>query len=139
MRVAIIAAVLLLSACTTGTQVSSRHDRALDAMIGEPVTVAIAQLGEPIGIAKMGTRLVYGWGHTFTSSEFSNAAPGWVEAADFHGGVFPTPRRTVHSSCVIRMIVGADALIQDWDYQDVGTDCRSSPDIRGDRRMAQAG
>lgn len=126
MRVAIIiAAALALSACVTHMQASSHLDSRLDAMVGQPIEVAVAQLGQPIGSARMGSDRVYGWGYTFTSSEYSNAAPGWVNAGDFKGGVFPAPRRAVEKNCVIRMIVGADSLIRDWDYQGSDRDCRS--------------
>ena len=125
MRIAITAASLALSACTAHTHASSSLDSSLDALVGQPVDAAIAQLGEPIGSAPAGADLVYGWGYSYTSSEFSSAVPGPVMPADYRGGVFPHPRVTVLKSCVIRMTVGADGLIRGWDYQGKRRDCRS--------------
>ena len=49
MRHAMIVPMLLLSACaTTEQQASADLDDSLDAMIGQPVSVALARLGEPI-------------------------------------------------------------------------------------------
>lgn len=125
MRIAILAASLLFTGCTTHTQASSRLDMTLDALIGQPVEVAVAKFGTPIGSASVGTDMVYGWGRAYTSKEFTNAVPGPVVAADYRGGVFPAPRHTVQKACVIRMIVGADGLIRNWDYQGNDRDCRS--------------
>lgn len=127
MRIAILAASLALSACAAHTQASSGLDSSLDAMIGHPIDVAVAQLGQPIGSAPVGTDTVYGWGQTYTSSAFSNAVAGPVTPADYRGGVFPQPRLKVQKSCVIRMFVGANGLIRDWDYQGTDRDCRSAP------------
>jgi hypothetical protein len=139
MRVAIVISGLLLSACTThAQQTSASLDSTLDAMVGQSVDVAIAWLGEPIGSAPMGQDLVYGWGKTFTSTEYTNAAPGFVEAADFKGGVFPAPRHTVQNNCVIRMVVGADGLIRDWDYQGTDRGCRAYADRPGSHAMLRA-
>ena len=126
MRIAMFASMLALSACaTTSQQVSADHGDDLDAMIGQPVDVAVARLGEPIASAPMGSEKIYGWGHGFTRTEFTNAAPGWVDAASSQGGVFPAPRRTVSDSCVIRMIVGANGLIRAWDQQGNDRGCRA--------------
>ena len=124
MRASIIATSLVLSACATSAQQASADLRtSLDAMVGQPVGVAVARLGEPIAAAPMGSRSVYGWGYGFTRTEFTNAAAGWVSPGDFQGGIFPAPRRTVPDSCVIRMVVGPDGLIQEWDYQGRDSSC----------------
>jgi hypothetical protein len=118
MRVAIIAFSLVLAACATpAPQASTDLKNSLDVMVGQPVEVAVARFGEPIASVPMGSQLVYGWGYGFTRTEFTNAAPGWVDAAASQGGVFPAPRQSVQDSCVIRMVVGADGLIRHWDYQ----------------------
>lgn len=126
MRVAILAGSLLLSACTVHSQASSTLDSSLDALVGQPVEVAVAQLGQPIGKAAVGADLVYGFGHTYQTTEFSNAVAGPVAPADQRGGVFPQPRHVVHKSCVIRMVVGANGVIRGWNYQGSERDCRSS-------------
>lgn len=139
MRIAIVVSALVLSACATHSQQASASlGSSLDAMVGQPVEVAIARLGEPVGSAPMGTDLVYGWGQAFTGTESSNAAPGWVEAADFQGGVFPAPRRTVQNECVIRVVVGADGLIRDWDYQGNDRGCRAYADRLAGLAIARA-
>jgi hypothetical protein len=129
LRIAIVAPTLVLSACaTTSQQASSGLDHRLDALVGEPVEVAVARLGEPIAYAQMGSEKVFGWGESFARTEFTNAAPSWVDAAAAQGGVFPAPRRTVPDSCVIRMIVGADGLIRAWDHQGNARGCRAFAD-----------
>jgi hypothetical protein len=139
MRIAIIAASLAISACAAHTQASSGLDSTLDALIGQPVDVAFARLGQPIGSATVGTDRVYGWGRTYASTEFSNAVAGPVMPADYRGGVFPQPRRTVQKTCVIRMVVGADGLIRDWDYQGADRDCRSYSARVASRAVAPTG
>lgn len=140
MRIAIVVSLLALSACATHSQQASVNlGSSLDAMVGQPIDVAIARLGEPIGSASMGADLVYGWGHAFTSTEFSNAAPGPVQAADFRGGVFPAPRQTVQNDCVIRMVVGADGLIRDWDYRGNDRGCRAYADRLVGHALARTG
>jgi hypothetical protein len=125
MRVAIIAASLALSACATH-QASAGLDGSFRAMIGQPVEVALARLGQPIAAVPMGTDTVYGWGYVFSGTEVLIPTAGaGIEAADFRGGVFPPPRRTVQNSCVIRMVAGADGLIRDWDYQGDDRGCRA--------------
>ena len=139
MRLAIVATPLLLAACTAHIQASSSLDSSLDAMIGQPVEVAVTRLGQPIGSVAVGTDRVYGWGHTYTTSEFSNAVAGPVMPQDYRGGVFPDPRHTVQKACVIRMVVGADGLIRDWDYQGADRDCRSSPTALEARAASRSG
>jgi hypothetical protein len=125
MRVAITVVSLALSACATYPHASSTLDSNLNAMIGQPVEVAIAQLGQPMATVPLGKDSVYGWGATFTRTEFTNAAPGWVDAGSYKGGVFPAPRRIVQDSCVIRMVVGPNGLIREWDYQGNARGCHS--------------
>jgi hypothetical protein len=140
MRVAVgVAASLALSACATHPQVSSALDSNLDAMIGQPVEAAVARLGQPMAAVPVGADLVYGWGHAFTKTEFTNAAAGWVDAASSQGGVFPAPRRTVPDSCVIRVVVGPNGLIRDWDYQGNARGCRSYGDSVAGQAMTRAG
>src|SRR5688500_7272407 len=104
MRVAILVASVALSACATpAQQASSNLESGLDTMIGQPVEVAVARLGEPIASAPMGTDTVYGWGHAFTGTELLMPTTGFIDAANAQGGVFPPPRRTVQNACVIRI------------------------------------
>jgi hypothetical protein len=139
MRVAIVASSLVLSACTTPAQQASTDlKKSLDAMVGQPVEVAIARLGEPIASVPVGSDSVYGWGYGFTRTEFSNAAPGWIDAASAEGGVFPAPRRAVHDGCVIRMVVGGDGRIQDWNHQGNDRSCRDYADHLVGQAVARA-
>lgn len=139
MRVAILVSSLMLSACATTTQQASTELKSsLDSMVGQPVGVAVARLGEPMASVPMGSQSVYGWGYGFTRSEFTNAAPGWVNAADFQGGVFPAPRRSVQDSCVIRMVVDADGVIRAWDYQGDDRGCSAYADRLVGRSVARA-
>lgn len=140
MRIAIIASLLVLSACATHSQQASTNlGSSLDAMVGQPIETAIARLGEPIGSARMGADSVYGWGQAFASTEFSNAAPGWVEAADAQGGFFPAPRRVVQNDCVIRLVVDGDGLIREWGYHGNDRGCRAYADRLAGPAMARAG
>ena len=139
MRVAIIVSSLVLTACATPSQQASTElRRSLDAMVGQPVEVAVARLGEPMASVPMGSDLVYGWGYGFTRAEFTNAAPGWVNAADAQGGVFPAPRHGVPDSCVIRMIVGADGLVREWNYQANDRGCSEYADRLVGHPLARA-
>ncbi len=139
MRIAIVAASLALSACAAHTQASRELDRSLDAMIGEPVELALARLGQPIATAPLGPDLVYGWGVGFTSTELLHPTPGFIDAAEVQGGVFPPPRRVRHESCVIRIVVGADGRIREWDYQGNARGCRSYAGRTAEPSTAQAG
>jgi hypothetical protein len=139
MRVGIVAASLAISACATHQQASSDLDSNLDALVGLPVDAAVARLGQPMATVPLGADLVYGWGYTFTRTEFTNAAPGWVDPTSLQGGVFPAPRRTVQDNCVIRMVVGSDRLIQSWDYQGNARGCRSYSDDVASQSTTQAG
>lgn len=138
MRLAIIAAPLALAACATTPQAAAELDRNLDALIGQPVQVAVAWLGEPIASAPMGTETVHGWGHAFTSIELLHPTPGFIDAANSQGGVFPPPRRTVQNDCVIRVVAGADGRIRDWDYQGNDRGCRVYTDRLAGAALARA-
>ena len=127
MRLAILAASIGLSACAAHPQISGLN-ASLDSMIGQPVEVAVARFGQPIGSAKAGVDWVYGWGFTFSGTEFLHPNPGWIDAAAHRGGVFPPPRRTVQKTCIIRMVVGPTGSIRGWDYQNTDRDCRSYSD-----------
>jgi hypothetical protein len=140
MRTAIVAFLLALSACATSShQASVNLDKSLDAMIGQPVAVAVARLGEPIASARMGTDTVYGWGQAFTSTELLHPMPDVAAGADARGGVFPPPRRTVQNDCVIRMVAGTDGLIRNWDHHGNGRGCRAFADRLAGPAVAGAG
>ena len=139
MRIAILAASLALSACATAAQQATADlDSGLNALVGQPVQVVIAKLGEPIGSAQLGSDTVYGWGRAFTSAEILHPTPGFIDAASYQGGVFPPPRRTVQNDCVIRMIVGADGRIRDFDHQGNAKGCRAYADQLAGRALARA-
>lgn len=125
MRVAITAASLALSACAAHTQASSALSNSLEAMIGQSVEAAVARLGPPSATESVGSDRVYGWGHAVSRTELLHPLPGFIDAANSQGGVFPPPRTTIRDSCVIRIVVGADGLIREWDYQNNERGCRS--------------
>ena len=139
MRVAIVAASLALSSCTTpAQQASAMLDRSLGGLVGQPVEVALARLGQPIASAPMGTDTVYGWGHAFTSTELLHATPGFIDAANSQGGIFPAPRRSVQNDCVIRMVAGADGRIRDWDHHGNERGCRHYAERLANPAIARA-
>jgi hypothetical protein len=138
MRIAIIAASLALSACAT-PQASAGLDSQLDALVGQPVAVAVARIGEPIATAPMGPDTVYGWGHAFTSTELLHPTPGFLDGANQQGGVFPPPRSTVQNDCVIRMVAGPDGRIRSWDAQGNDRGCRAYADRLAGQALASAG
>ena len=140
MRVSILAISLLLSACATSAQQASVSlDAGLSALVGQPVDVAFAQFGPPIASASMGAETIYGWGHAFTSTELMTPTPGFIDAAESQGGIFPPPRRTVQNDCVIRMVAGADGLIRDWDYHGNDRGCRFYADRLAESRLPAGG
>ena len=128
MRLALIAVPLALAACATPAQTSAGLEGSLDTMIGQPVEVALARLGEPIASAPMGADTVYGWGHAFTSTELLSPNIDIAAAGNAQSGVFPPPRRTVQNACVVRMVAGADGRIRDWDVQGDNRGCRALSD-----------
>jgi hypothetical protein len=137
-RKTIVAASLALAACATYSQPPlALLDSNLDAMVGQPVAVAVARLGEPIAAAPVGTDTVYGWGRAFTSTELLHASGAGIAPADVQGGVFPPPRGTVQNDCVIRMTVGADGLIRDWDYRGNDRGCRAYAERLAGRTLAR--
>jgi hypothetical protein len=139
MRIAMIAASLALAACATSPrQASADLDSHLDALIGQPVAVALARLGDPIAAAPMGPDTVYGWGHAFTSTEVMSALPDVAAGANAQGGIFPPPRSTVQNDCVIRIVAGADGLIRSWDAQGNYRGCRAYRDRLAGEALARA-
>lgn len=137
MRIAIAAASLTLAACSTHAQPSSTLNLRLDSLIGQPVQAAVARLGEPAGEAPVGAGKVYGWRHVFTSTEVRSPAAVFIDPADHQGGVFPPPRFPVQNDCVVRMVVGADGLIQEWDYRGNERGCRAYADRLAGNAMAR--
>jgi hypothetical protein len=126
MRLALVAASLALAACATISQQASVDlDSGLSALVGQRLEVAVARLGEPIGSARLGADTVYGWGSASTSTEILHPTPGFIDAANYQGGVFPPPRRTVENACLIRMIVDAQGVIRTWDHQGNEAGCRA--------------
>ena len=137
MRVAfIISSLTLLGACATTPQASASLTSGLNAIIGQPVEVAVARLGVPIAAVPTGAGTVYGWGRAFTSTEALHPNGGFLEA-NAQGGVFPPPRGTVENSCVIRMIVGADGRVRDWDVRGDQRACRTYADRLSGKAVAR--
>jgi hypothetical protein len=140
MRLAIIAASLALAACATTTQQASADlDRGLNAMIGQPVAVAVARLGQPLGTAPVGADRLYAWGQGFQSAELASPSGSFIDAADAQGGVFPPARRPVENGCAIRAVVGADGLIRGWDHQGNARGCRAYVERLSAPALARAG
>ena len=137
MRLILVLAPLAVSACATPAPTSANLDSSLDALIGQPVEVALARLGEPIASAPMGADTVYGWGHAFTSTELLSPNIDIAAAGNAQSGVFPPPRRTVQNACVVRMVAGADGRIRDWDVQGDERGCRALSDRLAGHAVAQ--
>ena len=137
MRLILVLAPLAVSACATPTPTSANLDSSLDALIGQPVEVALARLGEPIASAPMGADTVYGWGHAFTSTELLSPNIDIAAGGNAQSGVFPPPRRTVQNACVVRMVAGADGRIRDWDVQGDERGCRALSDRLAGHAVAQ--
>ena len=137
MRLILVLAPLAVSACATPAPTSANLDSSLDALIGQPVEVALARLGEPIASAPMGADTVYGWGHAFTSTELLSPNIDIAAAGNAQSGVFPPPRRTVQNACVVRMVAGADGRIRDWDVQGDERGCRALSDRLAGQSVAQ--
>src|SRR5690242_15970046 len=98
-------------------------------------------LGRTAGLnrlGKMGSGTVYGWGDAFTSMELLHPTPGFIDAASSQGGAFPPPRRAVQNECVIRVLVGADSVIRDWDWYGNARGCRVYADRLAGRAVARA-
>ena len=137
MRLMLVLAPLAVSACATPAPTSAALDGSLDALVGQPVEVALARLGEPIASVPMGTDTVYGWGRAFTSTELLSPNIDIAAAGNAQSGVFPPPRRTVQNACVVRMVAGADGRIRDWDVQGDNRGCRALSDRLAGHAVAQ--
>ena len=137
MRLMLVLAPLAVSACATPAPTSAALDGSLDALVGQPVEVALARFGEPIASAPMGADTVYGWGHAFTSTELLSPNIDIAAAGNAQSGVFPPPRRTVQNACVVRMVAGADGRIRDWDVQGDERGCRALSDRLAGHAVAQ--
>jgi hypothetical protein len=120
MRIAILAG-LAFAAAGAPAQASPELDSRLDAMIGQPVAVAIAGLGQPADAAARGAELVYRWRGGPAALPFSPGAQ-LVVPAQVEGGTFADPRSP---SCEIRVVVARNGLIRDWDYRGEAAVCRS--------------
>ena len=138
MRLMLVLAPLAVSACATPAPTSAALDGSLDALVGQPVEVALARLGEPIASAPMGADTVYGWGHAFTSTELLSPNIDIAAAGNAQSGVFPPPRRTVQNACVVRMVAGADGRIRDWDVQGDERGCRALSDRLAGHAVARS-
>ena len=138
MRLILVLAPLAVSACATPAPTSAALDGSLDALVGQPVEVALARLGEPIASAPMGADTVYGWGHAFTSTELLSPTIDIAAGGNAQSGVFPPPRRTVQNACVVRMVAGADGRIRDWDVQGDERGCRALSDRLAGHAVARS-
>ena len=137
MRLMLVLAPLAVSACATPAPTSAALDGRLDALVGQPVEIALARLGEPIASVPMGTDTVYGWGRAFTSTELLSPNIDIAAGGNAQSGVFPPPRRTVQNACVVRMVAGADGRIRDWDVQGDERGCRALSDRLAGQAVAQ--
>ena len=118
-KIAIVAASLVLAACATPEQELAAHlDGNLDLMIGQPVDVAVGRLGEPSGVARIGSDTVYSWQQAFESTATTGAV-GVGSAPGVYAPVYYASPRTkvVNNYCLLQAVVSPNGLIRYWHFE----------------------
>jgi hypothetical protein len=104
-----------LSGCTT----FSHMETGLNSLMGQPLQAAIDTLGYPKGQMKVGDDTVYGWGREFSMNmpqyQTSNTY-GQVGGTGFSATTGTTTYVPTNYNCNIRIAVGPDNLIKDWEF-----------------------
>lgn len=116
MKVALAAAALILTGCTT----FSTLDKGLATYIGQSPQVAFRDLGFPSGETQIAGKQVFYWGNSFTTSmpqTSSSRTTGTVGGTPFSANTTGTTWSTAEYDCDVRLIVGANGLVEDFDWQ----------------------
>lgn len=130
MRIAIISASLILTACATPEQqLSANLDSNLNAMVGQPVAVAVGRLGEPTGSARIGSDTIYSWQQAFESA-VTRAAVGVGSAPGVYAPVYYASPQTkvVDNYCLIQAVVSPNGVIRYWHFDGNYAGCRPYAD-----------
>ncbi len=117
-KIAIIGVSMLLTACATPEQTLTAHiDSNLDAMVGQPVHVAVERLGQPSSSGQTGSDKIYSWQEAFEST---------IATIPLYGFTAGSKRTEVLSNeCLIQAVVSPDGLIRRWHFQGNYAGCRS--------------
>jgi hypothetical protein len=129
-KIAIIGASLVLTACATPEQKLSAHlDGNLDAMVGQPVDVAVVRLGEPSGSAQIGSDTIYSWQQAFESAATTGAV-GVGGAPGVYAPIYYASPRTkvVNNYCLLQAVVSPSGLIRYWHFDGNYAGCRPYAD-----------
>jgi hypothetical protein len=116
--IALIAASLAVTACATPEQKLTAYlDSKLDAMVAQPVDVAIARLGEPSGSAPDGPDTIYSWQKTFESTVITTPLYGVTAGSKRTGAI--------NNEGLIQAVVNPDGLITRWHFAGNYAGCHS--------------
>jgi len=123
MRKTIVIAALGLGACATPSMES-----ALAPLAGQPVQVAIEQLGAPSSTQSLGADTVYEWHQArmkpgAPNGTFLGAASPPSADAPTSGLFSGTP---VRSTCAVRVVADVDGRIKDARFSEQSGGCRES-------------
>jgi hypothetical protein len=111
--------LLSLGGCATSTL-----NDGLAALVGQPIESAIGRLGYPDGQMMLGEDTVYAWGRNFSMNmpQYRTATTtGYVGSTPVSGTTGYMSSVPIQYQCDVKIIVGSDKLIKDYDYSgDVG-------------------
>jgi hypothetical protein len=123
MRGWILIAGLALSACATGSDMES----GLQALVGQPVEMAIDRLGPPAEKTQLGQDTFYRWGRNASRGR-ANVAPHWPDVTESGAIDFPDEHSTgwarAEYSCEVTIVAGPDGQIKAWQLKDRTGGCR---------------
>ena len=123
MRGLILIAGLALSACATG----SVMDSGLQALVGQPVEIALDRLGPPAEKTQQGEDTVYRWSRN-ASIRRPNVAPHWPDVTEGGAIDFPDEHSTgwarAEHSCDVTIVAGPDGQVKAWQLKDRTGGCR---------------
>lgn len=126
-KFAIVSASLILTACATPEQELSAHlDSNLNAMVGQPVNVAVDRLGEPSGSVQIGSDTIYSWQQAFestvTTTPLGIGSPSGVYAPIKSSSMHT---EVVNNHCLLQAVVSPKGLIRYWHFEGNRLGCKS--------------
>ena len=119
-------AVVQLAACAT----FGNMEKGLNQLMSQPFEAAIDTLGYPKGQMQIGEHTVYAWGRSFEMSmptTSTSNTTGYVGYKPFNATTNTTSWQTAEYSCDIRVVVGPDNIIKNWEFDGNIGGCEAYP------------
>ncbi|MGE4307184.1 MAG: hypothetical protein AB7E24_24500 [Novosphingobium sp.] len=111
----ILVIVFALSSCST----FKNMDEGLDGLVGQPIDAAFARLGMPNSESRIADRKVYIWNNAYSMTlptPQTTNVQGNVGSVPYSATASTTSYQTSEYSCTIRIFIGEDKRILNYDY-----------------------